>query len=75
MKFVILPHQLFDIKLIRNIIKNMDIILWEHPHYFTAYNYNKKKLILHRASMKYYHDMLKIKIKNKIILNITKSSI
>jgi len=64
--FVILPNQLFDIKIIKNIIKDMDIIIWEHPHYFTAYNYNMKKLILHRASMKYYYDMLKIKMKNKI---------
>ena len=66
MIFLILTHQLFDIKLIKNVIKNMEIIIWEHPHYFTGYNYNMKKLILHRASMKYYFDMLKNKIKNKI---------
>jgi len=56
---IILPHQLFDIKtLSKSINKKTKIILWEHPHYFTSYNYNKKKLILHRASMRYYKDYL-----------------
>ena len=56
---VILPHQLFDIKTLSKYIdKTTKLLLWEHPHYFTAYNYNKKKLILHRASMKYYKDYL-----------------
>lgn len=40
--------------------KNIEsITLWEHPHYFTSINYNKKKLILHRASMKYYYSKIK----------------
>lgn len=56
MYFLILPNQLFDLKYID---KNFDIILWECPHYFTDYIYNKKKLILHRASMQYYYDLLK----------------
>ena len=55
-KFVILPHQLFDKKYLN---KNSEYYLWEHPHYFEGYNYNKKKLVLHRASMKYYFDYLK----------------
>jgi len=66
MNFVILPNQLYDIKLIKKIINDSSIIIWEHPHYFTGYNYNMKKLILHRASMKYYYDMLKKSIKNEI---------
>ena len=42
---IILPHQLFDIKtLSKSINKETKIILWEHPHYFTSYNYNKKNL-------------------------------
>lgn len=53
---VILPNQLFEKKYI---IKNYNIIIWEHPHYFTTYNYNKKKLLLHRASMKSYYNYLK----------------
>ncbi len=54
---LILPHQLYDKKYIPKDIK--DIIIWEHPHYFKKYKYNKKKLVLHRASMKYYYDYLK----------------
>jgi len=55
---IILPTQLFDKKYIDK-VENIDkIILWEHPHYFKKYNYNKKKLMLHRASMKYYFDYL-----------------
>jgi deoxyribodipyrimidine photolyase-related protein len=57
--FLILPHQLFNKKYLN---KKYDYILWEHPHYFKKYNYNKKKLLLHFGSMKYYYDYLK---KNK----------
>ena len=56
---LILPHQLYDKKYIPKDIK--DIIIWEHPHYFKKYKYNKKKLVLHRASMKYYYDYLNSK--------------
>lgn len=55
MYFLILPNQLFDIK---HIDKNYKIIIWECPHFFIDYTYNKKKLMLHRASMKYYYDYL-----------------
>ena len=53
--FVILPHQLYHKKFID---KDKQIVLWEHPHYFLSFNFNKKKLILHRASMKYYENYL-----------------
>ena len=56
MNFLILPNQLFDIEYID---KTYKIIIWECPHFFTDYIYNKKKIILHRASMKYYFDHLK----------------
>ena len=55
MDFIILPHQLFDIKYLN---KKNSYILWEHQQYFTKYKFNKKKLILHRASMKSYYDYL-----------------
>ena len=55
---LILPHQLFSKKYLP---KKHKIILWEHPQYFTKYKFNKKKLILHRASMKYYESYLKKK--------------
>ena len=54
--FLILPNQLFDKKYLD---KKYKYILWEHPHYFTKYNYNKKKLMLHNGSMQYYFDYLK----------------
>ena len=54
MNFIVLPHQLFEKKYLpKNISK---VYLWEHKQYFTKYKYNKKKLILHRASMKLYND-------------------
>ena len=56
MDFLILPTQLFDKKYLD---KNYTYILWEHPHYFTKYKYNKKKIMLHRGSMIYYFDYLK----------------
>ena len=53
--FVILPNQLFDKKFLD---KQYQYVLYEHPHYFKKYKYNQKKLMLHRASMKYYYDYL-----------------
>lgn len=52
-----LPHQLFDKKYLDK--NKFKYILWEHPHYFKAYKYNQKKIILHKGSMEYYHDYLK----------------
>ena len=52
--FVILPHQLFNPKY----IPKVKVVLWEHPHYFKKYNYNKKKLLLHRSSMQKYYKLL-----------------
>jgi len=58
MKLLILPNQLFDKKYFPKGIN--EIVLWEHPDFFTKFNFNKKKLILHRSSMKkYYNDVLK----------------
>jgi len=55
---VILPTQIFSLKFIN---KKCKIVIWEHPHYFKSYNFNKKKLILHFATMKYYFELLKKK--------------
>ena len=38
--FLILPNQLFEDKYLN---KEYNYIIWEHPHYFKSYNYNKKK--------------------------------
>lgn len=66
MDLLILPNQLFDIKYIKKVTDYKSVIIWEHPHYFTTYNYNKKKLLLHRASMKYYYDYLKKKQSKRV---------
>ena len=55
MYFVLLPTQLYDIQYLS---KEYKYIIWEHPHYFTSYVYNKKKLLLHKSSMKYYYEYL-----------------
>ena len=62
--FLILPHQLFAEEYLPE--EEYEYVLWEHPQYFTKYNYNKKRLVMHRASMKYYQDYLK-KNKHKVI--------
>jgi deoxyribodipyrimidine photolyase-related protein len=58
MNLLLLPHQLFDSKHFPKDKEIKKIILYEHPQYFTKYNFNKKKLVLHRASMKSYSDTL-----------------
>ncbi len=61
---LVLPTQLFeDHKLVN---KDTHVYLYEHPVYFTKYNYHKLKLIMHRATMKYYQDYLKKKYKCKV---------
>jgi len=57
--FIILPHQLYEYKFFP---KKYKYILYEHPQYFKKYNFNKKKLVMHRASMKFFFDGMK---KNK----------
>ena len=62
--FIIFPTQLFKTN---NYLDHMDMIyIIEEPFYFTSKKFHKQKLILHRASMKYYYDTLKIKYKSKI---------
>jgi len=54
---LVLPNQLFVAE-----IKELDIdriYIYEHPAFFTKFKYNKKKLMLHRASMKNFFEKLK----------------
>ena len=78
--FLILPNQLFDISYLKKINitpKDYKIILYEHPHYFTSLNFNKKKLLLHFSSMLNYKVYLKhhkyqvnyIKYNKKLTIN------
>lgn len=64
--FLILPHQLFEIE--EKLFLNKEVILIEHPYFFTKRGYHKQKLIFHRASMKAYEEKLKdLKIRHKYI--------
>lgn len=66
--FIIFPHQLFeDISILK---KYENIYLIEHPVFFGYREkkliFNKKKLILHLASMMYYCDYLSKSLKKSI---------
>ena len=64
MIFFILPHQLFkDTNILEKYNK---IYLYEHPDYFTKYNFHKLRLVLHRSSMKLYYDYLKNRYNTRI---------
>jgi deoxyribodipyrimidine photolyase-related protein len=65
MTLIILPNQLFPLKLIKQ--KHNDLLnkiyLIEEPRFFTDFKYHKLKLVYHRASMKkYFDDLKKLKI-------------
>ncbi len=53
---LIFPHQLFRANPATS--QNRKVVLYEDPLFFTQYAFHKKKLILHRASMKYYASYL-----------------
>lgn len=56
---LVFPHQLF--KLHPAIKEGAEMYLIEENLFFNQYNFNKKKLILHRASMQWYRDYLEHK--------------
>jgi len=65
---IILPTFLFKTIDIFNDFGHKDIIiLYEHPANFTKFKYHKMKLVMHRATMKYYHDYLSKKLKSLIV--------
>jgi len=53
---VVFPNQLFAANPLLSETK--DILLVEHPRYFRAFQFHKKKLAFHRASMKAYAEEL-----------------
>ena len=63
---LLLPNQLFHLNIIKDIEFN-NIILYEHPKFFTKFNYHKSKLVFHRASMQNYYDMMHKKYKIKYV--------
>ena len=70
MNLLILPVNLYRIDYLPTEVKK--IYVYEHPQYFTKYNFNKKKLILHRASMKQYAEYLKKKKYNVEYIDFNK---
>lgn len=56
---LLLPHQIYESKLFPKSIT--DVYLYEHPYYFTRYNFNQKKLVLHRATLKRHQQQLQKK--------------
>lgn len=62
----IYPNSLFENNELIKKNKFSTIYLLEHPLYFTTYLYHKMKLVLHRASMKYYKDYIEKKYKQKV---------
>lgn len=53
---LLFPHQLFKDKMMAQTCD--EIYLFEDELYFKQYNFHKQKLVLHRASMKYYADYI-----------------
>jgi deoxyribodipyrimidine photolyase-related protein len=53
---LIFPHQLYQD--IPHLQKDRKIYLVEENLYFQQYNFHQKKLVLHRASMKFYEQFL-----------------
>jgi deoxyribodipyrimidine photolyase-related protein len=66
---IIYPNSLFENNNLIHDINVTDIYILEDPIYFTEYKYHKMKLVLHRASMKYYKDFIdkKYKVNSKYI--------
>jgi deoxyribodipyrimidine photolyase-related protein len=56
---LILPNQLF--KQHPALQNSLPVYLVEEWHYFNQYTFHQQKLVLHRASMKFYEDFLKVK--------------
>ena len=65
---IILPHQLF--KEHPAIQYNRPIYLVEEWHFFNQYQFHKEKLVLHRASMKFYEQYL---TEHKFVVNYIES--
>lgn len=68
---ILFPNQIFEFSKIDSVLKSQkinDIVLLEHPIFFgldseRKINFNKMKLVLHRASLLFYFDYLKEQIK------------
>ena len=68
---LVFPHQLFEDNLIIDSVEQVYLV--EDELFFKQYNFHKAKLLLHRASMKYYELFLKAKGKQVIYIEIDNS--
>ena len=66
---IVFPHQLFKENPL--IEKEGEFYLVEEPLYFQYFKFHVQKLILHRSSMKFYHEFLLKKNKNVIYLDFS----
>lgn len=66
---LIFPNQLFEESPL--LVNGFDNYLWESNLHFTHYKFHKKKLLLHRASMKFYEDHLNSKNINVNYLEVS----
>lgn len=64
---LVLPNQLFKSIDDEVLEDKPDIIIYEHPLFFTKYRYHKTKLAYHRATMKRYQDIMKKRHKVKYV--------
>jgi deoxyribodipyrimidine photolyase-related protein len=71
--FIVFPHQLFqDITPLK---QAAEVILTEEFLFFNQYKFHKQKLLLHRASMKYYQHFLEEKgIKSRYVEAVSPES-
>lgn len=67
---LIFPHQLFQNH--PALEKGREVYLVEEWLFFRQYNFHRQKLVLHRASMKFYEDWLK---KNEYIVNYVETDV
>jgi deoxyribodipyrimidine photolyase-related protein len=61
---LIFPHQLFEEH--PSLDSDRVVYLIEEPLFFKQYRFHKQKLVIHRSSMKFYHDFLE-RIKLNVI--------
>ena len=66
---IIFPHQLFKENPLLK--EKGEFYLVEEPLYFQYFKFHVQKLILHRSSMKFYHDFLLKKNKNVIYIDFS----
>ena len=69
---IIFPHQLF--KKNPAVAKGRPIYLIEEFLFFRQYNFHKQKILLHRASMKFYENYLQT-LKHKVTFSLVRATI